>query len=289
MLNLLLDFVDANPQRGADGGLNYVPFGGSAVRALEERYKKARGQYFRSPPRVISDVDVLALGDNSYPVHSSSLNDIFCTGIKMSEPELRENLVGVSVKGREIVVPNPELIIATKSVRTPRQKDYDDVALLHSMGIDESKLARVYEKCGIIAKNGPLVVSLLERTLSKLSKTPREGQRFLANLTQYVNLIDSLPKEQRAQAGEVIEGYVGEDKDKDGYESSTVLNNVHNVWRHVPARHKIEVMRNLFLAAKKEDHTEFDNYIHFKVVPSLEFAEENQREGVLRKLGLLKS
>lgn len=274
MLSTLLEFVDRHPQKER-GSLNYIPFGGAAVRVLQEDYKNRNNCYLNEPPRAISDVDLLVLNSNkSYPAHSSTLKDVFNTGIHLSLDELLNNICSVNVAGREIVVPNRELLVASKSLFTQaeRMKDYDDVALVYPMGIDGAKLADLYEKCLFLPKEGVEMVKALESALDLRMKNKEMGYRFFANFPWKISVLHVFGPE-RGNASSTIDNYIRTDLGKNGYQLTRVLQDVSCVLEQVPKDKRKEALFGLLLKAKDLHYTEFDDLVHYKIIRALKYSE----------------
>lgn len=280
MLTVLLEFVDKYPQREGDS-FNYIVFGGAAVRVLEEAYRHEHKRYFREPPRIISDVDLLVINpEKSYPVHSTTMKDVFNTGIRLSLEDLLNNVNVVNVVGREVVVPNKELLIASKSlsIQTTRMKDYDDIALIYSMGIDKNRLAKLFEKCLFLPKAGGEFVSLLEDALAYKESDKEQGYRFFANVQQRINVLFNFPLPERKKVSQIISSYIGEDLGKDGYQISRVLQDVASVLVHIPNKRRKKALSNLFSKAENLHYTEFDILVHYKFIPALMYSRNDSEK-----------
>ncbi len=290
MLSVLLDFVDKHPQM-EEGSLNYVVFGGSAVRVLQEDYKNLNGSYLAEPLREVSDVDLLVLkSDKRYPAHSTSLSNIFETGIKLSLDDLLQNVKGVSVRGREIVVPSRELLIVSKSTypQDRRVKDYNDVAMVYPMGFDRENLAELYGACIYSPKLGDLPVRLLDKAMSIRSVNFEEGVKLFSTIIPRLNIASNLDNDFVNKALDAVEEYIKIDFGKDQYQIARVLQDASLVLESVPRDKRLQVLDGLLNRAEDLHYMEFDNFVQFSVLPSLKYAPSDEfKTEILRDRGIL--
>lgn len=289
MLQLLLDFVKKYPQKDREGKLNYVPFGGAAVRALEEDYHNRIGEWVREVPRSISDIDLLVLNSElRYPVHSTTINDVFNTGLYFTSNDIISNLRKFSLEGIEMEIPSPTLLLASKSVfvQPGREKDYLDCDVVSSIGFNEDRLAEFYEKCRYLPKNGKLVVDLLKDSLSYVDTNEKLGYKLFAAMPQSASIITSTGEENRGEVYKIISGYLERDGTKDAYQTSKVLGTIANSLDYVPSNSRIDVLNKMLIRAKTCHYSEFDTFINYRVIPSLKFAiDDSEKREALRSYG----
>lgn len=287
---ILKEFVDKFPQREDDGKLNYVVFGGAAVRCLEEDYKRSTGRYIKQPLRVLSDIDVLVLNEcKRYPVHSTSIKNIFSVGFSPSLEDLIQNLISVNIEGTDIVVPNRNLLVTSKSVSVQAQnrfKDYEDSVLVSRMGLNPDVLAGLYENVPKLKGAGFIMVDKVFDSFKYASSEESLGYKFFACATPFTYLLKNVPESQRVEVDKKITSFLIKNN-KDAYENMQVLSIFGGLITEIPEAVRMKSIPALLDNANGDYH-ELDMLVNYRIMPALQFPEkESDKIKVLYDLGII--
>jgi len=283
MLETITNFVEKYPQTSESSRINYIICGGSAIRLNQEYYQKKTGKTLDNI-RPITDLDIVNLSKNSYLTHSTQPNNIFQTGTEMTVDELIQNSLCLRVDSSNIWFGNRELITVLKSTMTPRDKDYFDVLRLDEMGLNKKKLEEIYKKCKKIPRDTKFYSDSLVKFIGM--ENSQDGCKLFQTLPSYANLHSKFGDDGRVRAEKIMRSYVIE-TEKTPYEISCDLSNIALVLGYVKSNinFQIRVMKTLLEKSKSENYTNFDNYIHYKILPVLQFAKnDEERIAFLEKM-----
>lgn len=177
-----------------------------------------------------------------------------------------------------------EFLTASKSIITPREKDFKDVLLIDSMGIDDALLVRTYQKAPLIADASPLAVPTLRELISMADDDYGAAQLLFQCFPGLVNTLATVRPYERRGALTVTRDYVVTDRKKDGYQKGTVVGNAARLIRLVPQDERLHLLSRFFYFCLGRDYRDVDSITHNEFTPQLEADKKTGTERVLVEL-----
>lgn len=269
----ILRFVNRLPQVDSDGSINYLFIGGTAVRLNEELYRQKTEDYYQGiKPRELTDLDIVALKPRNYDVHNCQPQDVFLT-LSIPESDIPEFTKSVDIRGTDVHFLDEHFTTATKSVFTPRDKDYEDVCRLYSLGLDENKLSKAFSYSQRTTKNPEVLIPTFEKIMGLRSRDPNLARKMFRSFPSLVNLLDSLSRDinLREAVYNKIQDYTLKET-KDGYQIGSILLNLNEILDVAPRELTIDIIDSFLDISIYNDYREIDKETHYFIVPALKWA-----------------
>ncbi|MEM3113261.1 MAG: hypothetical protein QXI33_02445 [Candidatus Pacearchaeota archaeon] len=274
-LETLAKFVAAYPQLKA-GKLQYAFLGGTAVR-LNQEMVGVMGYDVRP----ISDFDIIVLyGGGNYPVHQCDLDKIFGVA-SLNLNNVLNYIVDTKIDKKKYWFMDGTFLTFTKTcaVDNPREKDFEDIALLYNLGlINFKRLGRLYESSDRITKNSKLIIDILQNFLEYQTQ---DKIKLFQTFPRLVNLVDEFPDYKKAMGK--LQDHASQNG-KNGYQLSSVLYDIHSIVREVENHNKMRVLTALLKIAKNNDYRDFDRLVHQYLLPKFRYSSKRKQTKLIKNL-----
>jgi len=275
----LVNFANKYPQT-IGGELQYLFLGGTGVRLNQMSVDS-------ESVRPITDIDLLVLGNNKYPVHQCTPEDVF-GAISIDRTELSDYIKSVKIGNQNYSFVDGTFLTLTKTcaMDNPRTKDYEDIVSLYELDlIDFDKLKDLYFDAPRVNNNSELIVNNLKWFLDENKNKSSNRASLFCSFPRLVNFLSEFenPIEIRDLLVEFSEEYKS-----DGMAISSVVYNVHNVVREFDKcdeEKKKNIVETLLTEAGVHDYRDFDEMVNFGILPKIRYSKSlEDRLSVVKSL-----